>query len=136
MHAGLPASGRHESCLGKKGISQKRCRFNPCRTRSNKKMSKLRTISSFTNFDADASTTDADGARFLRGRLAGVQIFHERLSRLVKISGLGSIGPKRKNLEQVGFLERFSLRLTQFSLGLLQCTLGFNRIQDGCRGSN
>ena len=33
-------------------------------------------------------------------------------------------------------LERFSLRLTQFSLGLLQCPLGFNRMRDGCRGSN
>ena len=28
-------------------------------------------------------------------------------------------------------LERFSLRLTQFSVGRLQCLLGFNRIRDG-----
>ena len=33
-------------------------------------------------------------------------------------------------------LERFSLRLTQFNLGLLQCLLGFNRILDGGLGSN
>ena len=33
-------------------------------------------------------------------------------------------------------LERFSLRLTQFSLELLQCPLGFNWMRDGCRGSN
>ena len=34
------------------------------------------------------------------------------------------------------WLERFSLRWNQCSLGLLQCPLGFNRIRDRCRGSN
>ena len=33
-------------------------------------------------------------------------------------------------------LERFSLRLTQFNLRILQSPLGFNRIRDGYSGSN